>query len=84
MLKTLEEAIGKNDSEKQLEILDTVEEILADNIIISSDPELAQLFLSKLFMLIRSDEKQVREKRWIFIHHQQYNTEYILYSINIH
>jgi len=59
MLEILEEAMDKSDTKKQLEILEAVEDILADNIIISSDPELAQLFLSKLFMLIRSDEKQV-------------------------
>jgi len=59
MLKTLEEAIGKNDSEKQLEILDTVEEILADNIIISSAPDLAKLLLSKLIRLSRRGEKEV-------------------------
>jgi len=59
MLEILEGAMDKNDTKKQLEILEAVEDILADNIIISSDPELAQLFLSKLFMLIRSDEKQV-------------------------
>ena len=64
MLEILEKAIINNDSNKQLEILEAVDEILVDNIILLSFPQLAQLLYNKLFMLIKSDEKKVRVIRF--------------------
>ena len=60
MLDILEQAIGDDDLKKQLEIIEALDDILKDDMIISTFPQLIQLLFTKLFMLIKSDNKEVR------------------------
>ena len=51
-----------DDSNKLLEIMEKVEELLEDNIALWSSPHLTQLLFEKLFLLIKCDRKEVRLK----------------------
>ena len=51
-----------DDSNQLLEILETVEELLENNIGYWSSPQMTKLLFDKLFMLIKCDRKEVRLK----------------------
>ena len=52
-----------NDNNNQiLEILETVEELLENNTGYWSSPQMTKLLFNKLFLLIKSDRKEVRLK----------------------
>ena len=61
-MEILANVLMDDDSSQLLEILETVEELLKNNTAFWSSPQLAQSLFRKLFMLIKSDRKEVRLK----------------------
>ena len=62
LIEILDDALMDEDSSKQLEMLETIKDILEHNPVSQSSPKLTQLFLEKLVMLIKSDSKEVTIK----------------------
>ena len=62
LIEILDDALMDEDSGKQLEMLETIKDILEHNTVSQSSPKLTHLFLEKLIMLIKSDSKEVRRK----------------------
>ena len=62
LIEILDDALMDEDSGKQFEMLDAIKDILEHNTVSQASPRLTQLFLEKLFILIKSDSKEVTIK----------------------
>ena len=62
LIEILDDALMENESGKQLEMLDAIKDILEHNPVFQASPRLTKQFLEKLFMIIKSDSKEVMIK----------------------
>ena len=62
LIEILDDALMDKDSSKQFKMLDAIKDIFEHNPVSQASPRLTQLFLEKLFMIIKNDSKEVMIK----------------------